>query len=68
MRYFRIFDEISDPEGDLYRWDGTYLRMQMSVSGKFSDHYDEPAENETLEEMLTFLAGYGRWEEVYGPA
>lgn len=68
MRYFRIFDEISDPGGDLYKWDGLDLVMQMA-SGEYSDHSDRLREHETVEEMMTFLAGvHGEWEEVDGPA
>jgi hypothetical protein len=68
MRYFRIFDEISDPQGDLYKWDGTDLVMQM-YSGEYSDHTDQLRAGETIEEMMTFLAGVnGEWEEVDGPA
>lgn len=68
MRYFLIHDELSDEGGDLYRWDGINLAMLMS-SGQYSDHTDAPGENETVEHMLTCLAGSrGTWEEVDGPA
>lgn len=68
MRYFRIFDEISDPQGDLYKWDGIDLVMQMS-DGRYSDHSDQLHGGETIEEMMTFLADVnGEWEEVDGPA
>lgn len=64
MRYFRLFDDISEPEGDVYRWDGKFLQMKMS-SGVYSDHFDEPAIGETVEELMTSLAGPGgRWKEV----
>lgn len=68
MRYFKIFDEISDPQGDLYKWDGTDLVMQMA-SGEYSDHSDQLGPCESVEEMMMFLAGvHGTWEEVDGPA
>lgn len=67
MRYFRIHDELSDEHGDLYKWDGTHLRMLMH-NGQYSDHTDAPSQDETLEQMLTHLAGiHGTWEEVGCP-
>lgn len=63
MRYFRIHDEFSDPEGDLYRWDGNVVRMQ-NRSGEWSDHFDFPASGETVEELMATLAGgQGYFEE-----
>lgn len=67
MRYFLIHDELSDEGGDLYKWDGTHLCMLMH-SGQYSDHYDTPGTGETVEQMLTSLAGNrGMWEEVGCP-
>jgi hypothetical protein len=64
MRYFLIFDELSEPEGDLYRWDGNVVRMRQS-SGEYSDHCDFPCDNETVEELMTSLAGSrGTWKEI----
>ena len=67
MRYFLIFDDVSDPGGDVYRWDGHHLQMQLK-SGKYSDWMDYPSPDETLEELLTALVGGGRWEEINEPA
>lgn len=66
MRYFRLFDELSEDGGDLYRWDGSDLRMKMQ-SGKWSDFASILAPCETVEELLQSLAGnWGRFEEVEG--
>jgi len=68
MRYFRIFDEISDEGGDLYRWNGTVAQMQLP-NGVYSDHTDAPSPGETLEQFFDDLSGSrGTWEEVDGPA
>lgn len=67
MRYFRIFDDISEEGGDLYRWDGTVAQMRLT-SGVYSDHTDAPHATETLEEFFDSLSGTrGRWEEVGCP-
>lgn len=64
MRYFRLHDELSDPEGDLYRWDGKDVRMRRH-NGEWSDHFDVPAPGETVEELMTMLAGsQGYFEEA----
>lgn len=68
MRYFKIFDEISEEGGDLYRWDGRVAQMRLP-SGEYSDHTDAPGIAETLEEFFSVLAGSrGTWEEVDEPA
>lgn len=68
MRYFRIHDDISDPEGDLYRWDGNVLRMKWSSSDGYSDHVDFPVGDQTIEDLMAELAGpQGRYEEVECP-
>jgi hypothetical protein len=69
MRYFLLFDDISGPQGDLYRWDGRCVRMMNSSSGDWSDHTDSPAVGETVEDLMSTLAGTsGTWEEVDGVA
>lgn len=67
MRYFRIFDDISEEGGDLYRWDGMVVQMRLQ-SGIYSEHTDSPNPGETLEQLFHSLAGSrGRWEEVECP-
>jgi len=67
MRYFRLFDTLSEPGGDLYKWDGTSVRMQLP-SGEYSDHSDVPWPDETVEQLMQSLAGStGRIEEVKCP-
>lgn len=65
MRYFRIFDDLSGEDGDLYRWDGDSLRMKLA-NGDYG-HSDSPASHETIEQYITWLAGRrGRWVEEDG--
>ena len=68
MRYFRIFDEISDEGGDLYRWDAEAKDLRMRLgSGEYSTP-DFPRRGQSVEEYLTYLAGdNGEWKEVDGP-
>lgn len=65
MRYFRIYDEISEEGGDLYRWDGKEL-VYKSPNG-WSDWSDSPGVLGKVEALLDHLSGpKGYWEEVEG--
>lgn len=67
MRYFLLFDDISEPGGDIYKWDGTSVRMRLP-SGEYSSHFDIPSGGETVEHLMQCLAGSrGRIEEIECP-
>lgn len=63
MRYFRLFDEMSGPEGDVYRWNGSAL--QMELPGQGWGFADIPPVGKSVEQYLAYLAGpNGRFAEV----
>lgn len=47
MRYFRLFDFMSGPEGDLYRADGETIFQMLGQDGKWgsSAHMDSRAKD-----------------------
>lgn len=69
MRYFRLFDDISGPEGDTYRWDGKMFQM-FSAVGEWREGYEEDDAPAHLDQLVASAKNHGhpaKWEEIEVP-
>lgn len=76
MRYFRLFDYMSDPEGDLYRENGEFLEF-LKEDGEWGrqESYNTPQQYSRAEDWFSdlldkiYLSGLplGSYREVECP-
>jgi hypothetical protein len=64
MRYFKVVDEVSGPEGDLYRF-GDDERLQMKIPNY--DHWIDSAGNSVEQLRLAVADIVGTITEVEAP-
>lgn len=70
MRYFRLWDPISPPEGSLYRCDGVVFEYEANGEWFTSDvkeRYAPKVEEWFNSQLVVWGPNLARWEEVECP-